>query len=246
MVKNVDFTFEEMSGIIHYNPETGDFTRKVTTSSRALAGQKAGVWQRMQNGKDYFSVTHKGRKIAGAQLAWLLHYGEWPDRSVFYIDEDPKNLRISNLKMADYKAERVLREDGSVKYKMSKEQSRHYGYLRYYNITAEDYAKMFSKQDGKCAICHQPETVLDKNGETKILAVDHCHVTDKVRELLCYACNSMLGQARDKIETLEAGIAYLKKHSADTSAEHPGSLAPSTGPADTARTMERNLVQEER
>ena len=215
MVKNVEFTFEELSAIIHYDAETGDFIRKVTTSSRAQAGQKAGVWQRMQNGKDYFSVTHKGRKIAGAQLAWLLHYGEWPDRSVFYIDGDTRNLRITNLKMADYKAEKVLKDDGTVKYKMSKEQSRHYGYMRYYDITAEDFARMFSKQDGKCAICHQPETSVDKNGNVKILSVDHCHKSGKVRELLCYSCNSMLGQARDKIETLEAGIAYLKKHAPD-------------------------------
>jgi len=246
MVKSIDLNLEELSSVLAYNPNTGEFTWKTDVNSRAKAGQRAGVWQQMQNGKDYYSVTYKGRKMSGAQLAWALYYGEWPDRSVFYIDEDTKNLRISNLKMADYKAKRVLQEDGSVKYKMSKEQSRHYGYLRYYNITAEDYAKMFSKQDGKCAICHQPETALDKNGETKILAVDHCHDSGKVRELLCYACNSMLGQARDKIETLEAGIAYLKKHSSDSSAEHPGSLAPSTGPADTARTMERNLVQEER
>jgi len=245
MVKKIHVTADELAAVLNYDPDTGSITWKVSLTSRAKAGQPAGVWLRLQNGKDYLSVTYKGRKMSAAQIAWALHYGQWPDRSVFYIDEDPKNLRISNLKMADYKAEKVLQEDGSVKYKMSKEQSRHYGYLRYYNITAEDYAKMFSKQDGKCAICHQPETALDKNGETKILAVDHCHDSGKVRELLCYACNSMLGQARDKIEVLESGIAYLKKHSSDSSAEHPGSLAPQTGPADTARIVGRNLVQEE-
>lgn len=215
MVKSVKFTHEEMCKVLDYSSDTGKFTWKVSLTSRARAGQNAGVWQRMQNGKDYYSVTYKGRKMSGSQLAWFLHYGEWPDRSVFYIDGDTKNLRISNLKLADYKAERVLNQDGSVKYKMSKEQSRHYGYQRYYGISAEDYARMYSKQDGKCAICSQPETSLDKNGNVKILAVDHCHDSGKVRKLLCYACNSMLGQARDNKQTLLAAVAYLDRHCAN-------------------------------
>lgn len=213
MVKAIDFSFDELSEVLAYNANTGEFTWKVAINSRAKVGQRAGVWQRMQNGKDYYSVTFKGRKLSGAQIAWLLHYGEWPDRSVFYVDGDTKNLKISNLQMAEYKAEKVLSEDGSVKYKMSKEQSRHYGYMRYYGITAEDYARMYSSQDGKCAICHQPETSVDKNGNVKILAVDHCHGSGKVRKLLCYSCNSMLGQAKDSTEVLLTGVSYLIENS---------------------------------
>lgn len=215
MVKNSKVSVEELATVLRYDADTGAITWKVSVTSRAKAGQSAGVWLRLQNGKDYLSITYKGRKMSAAQVAWALYHGEWPDRSVFYIDEDPKNLRISNLKMADYKAEKVLKEDGTFRYKMSKEQSRHYGYQRYYGITAADYARMYSKQDGKCAICHQLETSLDKNGNVRILAVDHCHSTGAVRELLCYSCNSMLGQARDKIDVLLAGAAYLERHSAD-------------------------------
>lgn len=214
MVKKIQVTAKELAEVLSYNADSGEITWKITLTSRAQANSPAGVWLRLQNGKDYLSITYKGRKMSAAQVAWTLHHGEWPDRSVFYIDGDTKNLRISNLKLADYKAERVLNEDGSVKYKMSKEQSRHYGYQRYYGISAEDYARMYSKQDGKCAICGQPENSLDKNGNVKILAVDHCHESGNVRELLCYACNSMLGQARDNKQTLLAAVAYLNKHSA--------------------------------
>jgi hypothetical protein len=217
MVKKAQVTVEELAEVLSYDAVLGEITWKVTLTSRAKAGNPAGVWLMLQNGKDYLSITYKGRKMSAAQVAWALHHKEWPDRSVFYIDGDTTNLKISNLKMADYKAEKVLKEDGTVKYKMSKEQSRHYGYQRYYNISAEDYVRMFAKQDGKCAICHQPETSLDKNGNVKILAVDHCHTTGKVRELLCYSCNSMLGQARDNIDVLSSGIEYLKKHTTDTS-----------------------------
>jgi hypothetical protein len=214
MVKNVELTFEELSNVLSYDAYSGSFTWKVTINSRAKAGEKAGVWQRMQNGKDYFSITYKGRKLSGAQLAWLLHHGEWPDRSTFFIDGDTTNLRISNIKLADYKAERVVREDGSTRYKMSKDQQRHYGLMRYYGMSVGEYAEMFRKQDGKCAICNQPETDKDRHGNIRVLAVDHCHATGAVRELLCYACNSMLGQAKDNIDVLLAGAEYLKKHSA--------------------------------
>ena len=78
-------------------------------------------------------------------------------------------------------------------------------------LTGRD-AEMFRKQDGKCSICHQPETSKDKQGNVRVLAVDHCHATGAVRELLCYACNSMLGQAKDNVDVLLAGAEYLKKH----------------------------------
>lgn len=216
MAKPINLTFDELSNVLSYVAETGEFTWKVTISSRAKAGQKAGVWQRMHNGKDYLSITYRGRKISGAQLAWFLHHGEWPDRSVFYIDEDTKNLRISNLKLADFKAERVTKEDGSVRYRMSTDQIRHYGLMRYYGLTVQEYAVMFHKQDGKCAVCRQPETSKDRHGKIRVLAVDHCHDSGAVRELLCYACNSMLGQAKDNKETLLAAVAYLDKHSASS------------------------------
>lgn len=46
------------------------------------------------------------------------------------------------------------------------------------------------------------------------LSVDHCHVTGKVRGLVCQNCNSMLGYAKDEERRLEMGIEYLKKHGA--------------------------------
>ena len=220
MVKKINFTFEEMSSVLNYDDKTGGFTWKVSTSSRSQAGSRAGVWQRMQNGKDYYSITHQGRKLSGAQVAWLLYYGEWPDRSVFFIDGDTKNLRISNLKMADHKAIRVIKEDGSVKYSMTNEQSRHYGLIRNYNMSLTDYAGMFARQNGLCAICEQPETAKlpgrkteKTETRTRDLSVDHDHKTGKVRGLLCNSCNHMLGAARDSQKVLLAAAEYLTQHS---------------------------------
>lgn len=84
-----------------------------------------------------------------------------------------------------------------------------------FGITGAEYERMFNEQDGKCAICCQPETAVDpRNGRPKALAVDHDHKTGEVRGLLDVRCNRILGYARDSVEILRASIAYLEKHAA--------------------------------
>jgi len=75
--------------------------------------------------------------------------------------------------------------------------------LSQYKLSIEDYIKIFNKQNGLCFICL-------KKQETKRLFVDHCHVTKKVRALLCYHCNTMLGMCKEDVSILESAIRYLK------------------------------------
>ena len=74
----------------------------------------------------------------------------------------------------------------------------------------EEYDKMFTAQDGKCAICQrEPEG----NGVSRHnLVVDHDHETGKVRSLLCDFCNRGLGIFRDSPDSLIAAAAYLLQH----------------------------------
>lgn len=81
-----------------------------------------------------------------------------------------------------------------------------------YGITLSQYAKMYDDQGGVCAICKQPEKDVDGKGRVKALAVDHDHVTGKVRALLCHSCNTGLGKFRDDTSLLALAIAYLAKH----------------------------------
>lgn len=71
-----------------------------------------------------------------------------------------------------------------------------------YGITLEEYQRMHGAQNGRCAICGEPEV-------GKQLAVDHDHVTDRVRGLLCQQCNMALGKFRDNPVVLESAIRYL-------------------------------------
>lgn len=75
-----------------------------------------------------------------------------------------------------------------------------------YGITVEEYEALLEVQNGLCAICKQPEVVPDRN-----LAVDHDHDTQRVRGLLCTACNRGIGCLQDDPEILQAAIDYLKR-----------------------------------
>lgn len=89
--------------------------------------------------------------------------------------------------------------------------------LRYkYNLSPTDYAALYAVQRGTCAICFQPETAKHKNSVTKALSVDHDHVTGRVRQLLCDACNQGIGKFRDNPALLRAAADYLEHHHAET------------------------------
>jgi hypothetical protein len=75
-------------------------------------------------------------------------------------------------------------------------------YYKRYGLTLEQYQSLVEKQGGRCAICKR---VLEK-----ILVVDHCHETGRVRGLLCDRCNAGLGMFVDNPLILKSAIEYLK------------------------------------
>lgn len=83
---------------------------------------------------------------------------------------------------------------------------------RSFGISLDEYLQKFKKQNGVCAICEEPETTTGLGGTSRRLAVDHCHKTEGIRELLCSRCNKVLGSVNDNVKLLEKMIAYLKKH----------------------------------
>lgn len=76
---------------------------------------------------------------------------------------------------------------------------------RKYGLEVYDFAWLLHSQDFKCCGCLE-FLVIDKRTH-----IDHCHTTDKVRGILCYHCNLVLGQARDNAETLKRLAAYLER-----------------------------------
>lgn len=214
-VKPTPLTAEEARAVISYDPETGKFVWLTDASRRVKAGTEAGCRKKTHiksSGKyrEYVYIRFKDYQYTAAQMAWLLHYGEWPQGSILFKDGNTLNLRIDNLKMADFPSIKTEKAGRKI-YKMSPEAGRHYGLKRNYGLSLDQYREMLQAQDGKCAICGNGETAI-VHGKVKTLAVDHDHATGAVRGLLCYGCNSVLGQARDDRELLLNAIKYLDRH----------------------------------
>jgi hypothetical protein len=69
------------------------------------------------------------------------------------------------------------------------------------------YAKLLEEQNDCCAICGKTEA---ENKQK--LSIDHNHTTNKIRALLCRACNTGLGSFGDSTTLLSIAIEYLEKH----------------------------------
>ena len=85
--------------------------------------------------------------------------------------------------------------------------------LKDYGITPKDWLRMYKEQDGKCLTC---DTTFHNKWEKQTaggLHVDHCHITKKVRGLLCAVCNKLAGQIEKDRERLHKIINHIDYHS---------------------------------
>jgi hypothetical protein len=130
--------------------------------------------------------------------------------------QDPVQRAIYNAKKTAYVRKRC--EDPAYRRKLndaslrfSKRQGPNYRrnshFKTRYGITLGQRDQLAAAQKGLCAACGTDATTTLRG-----LLVDHCHITGKLRELLCFSCNTALGHVRDSEEVLIKLIAYLKKH----------------------------------
>jgi hypothetical protein len=81
-------------------------------------------------------------------------------------------------------------------------------HLREFGLSLVEYNQLVEKQMNRCVICGWQWT----EGHKK-LAVDHNHVTGKIRGLLCANCNAGLGQFKDNPWLLQKAAEYIQGNS---------------------------------
>lgn len=95
-----------------------------------------------------------------------------------------------NVKRTEYNATARIRE---AKHK-----------CKLHGVTLQWLDDTLKTQNNHCAICG--------NSSARRLCIDHNHLTNQVRGLLCSKCNFILGLANDRVEVLQNAVAYLQKH----------------------------------
>lgn len=73
-------------------------------------------------------------------------------------------------------------------------------------MTEADLEALREKQDYRCVLCGAHEDDL-----VRALHVDHDHATNRVRGLLCFACNTGIGKLNDDPALLRKAADYLER-----------------------------------
>ena len=89
-------TYDILKKTLTYDPITGQFTRNITTSSRAINGSVVGT--RANHACGYIQITIYGRPFLAHRLAFLYMTGSLPKNEIDHIngiktDNSWKNLR---------------------------------------------------------------------------------------------------------------------------------------------------------
>lgn len=128
-----------------------------------------------------------------------LEYQRWYGKYVRVVTEEQKAVKNEALKRR--------RRENPEKYREITRKSERKRRLKRYGLTEDEYNQLFDKQGCVCAICSSNDSRSVKGWH-----LDHCHVTGKVRGVLCHRCNLMLGNSVDNPLILEKGAAYLRKY----------------------------------
>jgi hypothetical protein len=104
---------------------------------------------------------------------------------------------------AESRQKRAENPDWKGKQRERRRRTKRKDMLKYcYSMTVAEYEAMLSGQNGVCAIC---ETKPDAGP----LGVDHDHMTNEVRGLLCRRCNAGLGNYKDSLRRTRRATLYL-------------------------------------
>lgn len=90
----MSLTVARLREVFNYDPETGVLTRRITTSSRALAGASVGCIQNM----GYLSVNLDGGRYLVHRVIWFYVHGAWPAHQIDHINGVTTDNRLSNLR----------------------------------------------------------------------------------------------------------------------------------------------------
>jgi hypothetical protein len=174
--------------------------KKCVQCARPAFKGRARCWYHLGRHKESARLwrAKNAERIKASHQAWLLKNAERvrrQDRERYA--RDPSKKRAAAVRWRKKYPDRKIDAHRVFKYGLKKGQ----------------YAEMLAAQRGLCACCGKSETArANHGGPLKSLAVDHCHATNKVRELLCARCNSILGLAQDDPKRLARAIAYLRRH----------------------------------
>ena len=89
----------ELHRLLSYDPETGEFYRKIKTSVSNNAGDRADRLILRGKPAGYRRITiAENNTIFAHRIAWAMYYGKWPDKLIDHRNGDKGDNHIENLR----------------------------------------------------------------------------------------------------------------------------------------------------
>lgn len=98
-------TQERLKELLHYDPETGEFTWLVD-HCRVRIGCRAGTKAK----DDYVHITVDKHRTLAHRLAWLYMTGRWPNGIIDHANLNKSDNRFCNLREATFQQNNVNRK----------------------------------------------------------------------------------------------------------------------------------------
>lgn len=117
----------------------------------------------------------------------LAYQKQWYLENQERLQEKARQYREDNLEDVREKGKAYSRSLRELTPEAHKLRQRGYSLKRKYGITIEQYEELLDKQNRCCALCERHESEFKTS-----MAVDHDHVSLRIRGILCTACNYRL------------------------------------------------------
>lgn len=97
--RGIPFTLDRLKQLLHYEPETGIFTWRVTRKGPVIAGRVAGS-ARKDGGRRFIGIDR--RRYRASHLAWFYMHGCWPEKLIDHRNTNAADDSFKNLRAADH------------------------------------------------------------------------------------------------------------------------------------------------
>lgn len=167
------------------NPQTKD---GLHSYCKICHSQKASAW----------NVKNKEQRI--------INQKQWYENNAEYAISKAKKWQKKNPQKVKKNVEHWRSENAEYYSRKNKDSK----LKRKFGLSITEYDAMFAAQNSLCAICNKSEKAIDKRtNKPRALAVDHCHLTGNIRQLLCNRCNHVLGLIEDNLDMCDRIKEYL-------------------------------------